>query len=603
MDQPTPDQLAIQENQSQSNVLPSPNTNDVKTGFDSYGISGLTRYGAVSRVYEEFLRELQGPAGMKNYREMRDNDPVIGAILFAANHLCRRVSYKVKAANQTQEAQWVAKKIGSMLFDDLGSTWPDTMSEILTMLPFGWALLEMRLKRRLGGLETPTSDALPEQNTQISGGIGYPSPEFVPSRFNDGLIGFRSWSLRSQETLFMWEFDEESNAIVMQQMAPPDYKIRRIPLAKCLLFRTQVAKNNPEGFSIIRNAWTSYYLKKNLQVFEGIGIERDLAGYPMITTCEPDATKGIQPPDLWNSKNPEMVALLGTLKQLVRSVRRDEQEGMVLPYWAKFSLVSTGSRRAFDTNTIISRYDQRIAQSVLADFVMLGHEAVGSKAMAATKISLFTSALSSFLDSACAIINRHAITLLMQVNGWAEELTPILEHGEVESVNLMELGTFIKDIVGTGFNPLASPEAQAAVMQAAKLTIVPNEIEDETMLTETVPTLEGPLELQITKNFTDQLGKLEKLATDIESLKDLIKNSVQEIHMHAAPVHVASPNVEIHPADIHVPVTITPSDTHVHVDAPNISVVTPEGEKKLMKRIVQRDKDGRIIGTIDEAVE
>lgn len=467
-DKPNADEIAAKE----GNVVVDSNTSGPKTSYEMYGISGLTRYGTVSRVYEEFLRELQGPQGMKNYREMIDNDPIVGAILFAAVHLCRKVSYKFKKANDSQQAALIAAKIGSMIFDDLSCSWPDMLSEIMTMLPFGWALVEMRLKRRLGGYGREFTQPPPELGSQSVGGVGYVEDTFAPSRFTDGLIGFRDWSLRSQETLFMWEFDEESTAVVMQQMAPPDYKIRRIPLGKCLHFRTQVAKNNPEGRSIFRNAWTSYYMKKNLQVFEGIGIERDLAGYPLITTIEPDSSKGISPPDVWNPNDSKAIALLSQLKQIVRSVRRDEQEGMVLPWWAKFQLVSTGSRRAFDTNAIITRYDQRIAQSALADFVMLGHEAVGSKAMASTKISLFTSALSSFIDNICSIINRYAVPLLMRVNGWPEELTPTLEHGEVESVNLMELGAFIKDVSGTGFNPLETTEAQNAVMDAARLPTV-----------------------------------------------------------------------------------------------------------------------------------
>lgn len=440
-------------------------------GFDNFGISGLTRFGSVSRVYEEFLKELQGPQGMKSYREMVDNDPIVGAIMFAAQHLCRKVSFGFKPANDSNEARKVADFMGSAIFDDMESTWPDTLSEILTMLSFGWSLMEFRFKRRLGMGEPSLT---PPDRTTVdlqSDGIGYKVSNFSPSQFEDGLIGFRSWSLRSQETLFMWEFDEDSNAVVMQQMAPPDYKIRRIPLTKALLFRTQVSKNNPEGRSVLRNAWTSYYMKKNLQMFEGIGIERDLAGYPMIQMEQPDIQKGLIVPDIWNPKDPAMVQLLSNMQKIVRSVRVDEQMGLVMPWWAKFSLVNGGSRRRVDTNTIISRYDQRIAMSMMADFIMLGHEAVGSKALAATKISLFTSALSSFLDVIGAIIDRQAVTILMRYNGFPMELAPTFYHGDVESVNIMELGEFIGKILPTGFNPLAGIDAQKTVMQAARLPV------------------------------------------------------------------------------------------------------------------------------------
>lgn len=477
---PTPDSVAVMEDRARNmgdapsdggdGGAPSgPGRTYRGSGFGMAGISGLTRYGGVSRVYEEFLRELQGPQGMKSYREMMDNDPITGAILFAAQHLCRKVSFAFKPANASAEAGKVADFVGSAIFDDMEASWPDTLSEILTMLPFGWALMEFRLKRRLG-LGTPHLSVPAIGSSSMAGsGVGTPVPSFAPSRFNDGKIGFRSWSLRSQETLFMWEFDEDSNATVMQQMAPPDYKIRRIPLGKTLLFRTQVSKNNPEGRSILRNAWTSYYMKKNLQIFEGIGIERDLAGYPMIQIEKPDIQKGLAVPDIWNPNNPEMVQMLTQLQKIVRSVRVDEQMGLVMPWWANFSLVNGGSRRRVDTNAIVARYDQRIAMSMMADFIMLGHEAVGSKALAATKISLFTAALSSFLDVIGAIIDRRAVPTLLQFNGIPIELSPTFTHGNVESVNIQELGEFIAKVAGTGFNPLATVEAQKAVMHAANL--------------------------------------------------------------------------------------------------------------------------------------
>ena len=140
-----------------------------------------------------------------------------------------------------------------------------------------------------------------------------------------------------------------------------------------------------------------------------------------------------------------------------------------MPWWAEFKLVSTGSRRAHNTNEIIGRYDQRIAMSMMADFIMLGHEAVGSKALAATKISLFTSALSSFLDTVKAIIDRKAVPMLLQFNGIPLELSPTMEHGDVESINIQELGDFVSKLAGTGFNPLAGLDAQKAIMAAARL--------------------------------------------------------------------------------------------------------------------------------------
>jgi len=471
----------------------SENTKASVAPFVELGITGVTRYGGISRVYEEFLRELQGPAGMKLFREQKDNCPVTGAFLFAAQHLCRKVTARVDPADKSNEAQQVAERFRAAIFDDMQTPWPDTVSEILSMLPFGWCAEEMVFKKCQGmeppanvdaatGLpleqgEKPGSDLLPhEHSTRYSfGPMGQgPSAQqrWTPSKFNDGFIGFKKWSIRAQETMFMWEWDDESNPMVLQQMAPPDYKIRRIPLAKCLHFRTEMVKNNPEGRSVLRNSVLSYLYRKNIQNIEAVGISRDLAGYPVFQVAQPDKAPGMTVPDIWNTKDPNATAQLNQIKQMAREIKRDEQEGLVLPWWLEFKLVSAGgTRRQFDTNAIVTRYDQRIAMSVLADFIMLGHEAVGSKALASTKSSLFTTAMTAILNIVASVINRFAFPLLAKLNGVAQELIPTLVFGDVETIDLADLGQFIANLAGSGMPLFPDVDLETALLQAAKLPV------------------------------------------------------------------------------------------------------------------------------------
>ena len=54
--------------------------------FREYGKTGLFRFDT-GWIYEEFLRELQGRKGIEVYKEMSENDDIIGAILFATMSL------------------------------------------------------------------------------------------------------------------------------------------------------------------------------------------------------------------------------------------------------------------------------------------------------------------------------------------------------------------------------------------------------------------------------------------------------------------------------------------------------------------------------------
>ncbi len=459
---------------SQSDIPPE------EAPFLNLGISGLPRYGAVSRVYDEFLRELQGPSGMKLLREQAMNCPITGAILFAAQHLARGVEARIDPANRAgadpRMAMKVADRVKGALFEDLETTWPDTVSEILTMLWAGWSLMEVSYKR-CQGIEPPGERSqgerlLPPPLNEVSGETGQgPEPErFAPSRFNDGWITWKSWGLRAQETLHMWEWDADSRARVMQQMAPPDYRVRRIPLSKCLHFRTQVAKQSPEGVSLLRHSFPSYVMKKNIQWVEGVGVERDLAGYPTFQVKEPDPAKRWVPPDIFNTKDADMVVLFDKIKTMARSVKRDDQEGMVLPWWLDFTLKSAGgTRRQFNTNEIIERYEKRIAMSLLADFIMLGQDAVGSKALAEVKTNLFSTALMSIMNIIAAVINRFAITELLRFNGIPEVLCPTLVFGDVENVPLVDLGKYIESLAKSGMPLFPDGDLENFLRDQAKL--------------------------------------------------------------------------------------------------------------------------------------
>ena len=141
------------------------------------------------------------------------------------------------------------------------------------------------------------------------------------------------------------------------------------------------------------------------------------------------------------------------LTKMVKSVRRDEYEGLVLPHGFEFELVSTGGARQFDTNAIINRYDTKIAMTVLADFLMLGHNKVGSFALSSDKTELFSVAISSFLDVICETFNSQSIPALIDINGdHFNGITdyPKMTHGEIEDVDMKSVGQLIKDMAGIG---------------------------------------------------------------------------------------------------------------------------------------------------------
>lgn len=387
---------------------------------DEIGRIGQKRYGGT--FYEEFLRELRGKKGIETYREMAENDDTIGAILFAVEMLIRQASWNVEPGGDTPKDKEAAEFVEQCMHD-MQDTWTDTISEILSFLTYGWSFHEIVYKRRMGKTR--------DQKTR--------------SKYNDGLIGWRKLPIRAQETLYQWEYDDEDNLIAMTQLPPPNYGLITIPMDKAMLFRTKSRKGNPEGRSILRNAYRSWYFKRRIQEYEGIGIERDLAGLPVFTAPEDIA--------IWDEDDPDMVKLRTGMETMVQKIRVDELAGIVKPHGFEFELLNSGGSKQFDTNAIIQRYDTGMAMTVLADFIFLGHQQVGSFALSSDKTEFFSMAIGAYLDIICETFNSQGIPQLIDVNGsHFDGITdyPKLAHGDIENADIQKLASYIKDMTGVG---------------------------------------------------------------------------------------------------------------------------------------------------------
>ncbi len=385
--------------------------------FGELGVTGLKRSGLRSLITEEFLYQLSGEKGRRTYREMRENDPVIGAFMFAIEMFIRQAEWRVEGDDED-----LTEFVESCLLD-MSTSWDDVVSEALSMLTYGWSWHEVVYKRRMG----------PEEKD--------PSKRSI---FTDGKIGWRKMPIRSQDSLSEWVFDEEGGIRAMVQQAPPNYATMEIPIARSLLFRTGQHKGNPEGRSMLRNAYRPWFYKKRIEEIEAIGVERDLAGIPVIY------------------RSAEMAAKYdATLEKIVRNIRRDEQEGLLLPLayddkgnkLLSFELVSSAGSRQLDTGAIIDRYNKTIAMTCLSDFLLLGQQAVGSFALASSKTELFSLAVSAVMKSVAGVINRYAIPRLLALNGdtpkEAKDL-PRLVPGDIETPDLKEVGAYVTALAGAG---------------------------------------------------------------------------------------------------------------------------------------------------------
>jgi len=403
------------------------------------GLTGLRQW--YGRIDEEILTELKWDKALKIYREMGDNDPTIGAAFNAITWLIRQIEWRVEGEDAQDEDERI--ELIESCMGDMTHSWSDLMAEIARgTLQYGWQAHEIVYKLR------------EEDN----------------SRYPDGLVGWKRLPVRAQDTLHRWDFSDAGELLAMVQRPAPDFKERRLPINKLLLFRTESFKDNPEGRSVLRNAYRPWYFKKHLENIEAIGLERRLAGLPIV--WGPARI-------LDSSANSADLSTRDYLEKMATGIRKDEQWGVVMPLaydengnkLYDLTLLATGGESEVDTSKAIERYDLRILQLMLADFIQVGHEKVGSFALADNKTNLFSVAIGVFLDQIATVFNRKAIPSLLELNGMETEDAPELKHGDIESRDLMQLADYLSKLSGAGMPLFPNPKMEGTLLELAKLPV------------------------------------------------------------------------------------------------------------------------------------
>ena len=379
------------------------------------GQTGLRETSGI--IYEEFLNQLTGERGRRVFREMSENDPTVGAMLYALEMMIRGAGISVVPFSEDAEDEEPAEYIDS-LFDDMSHTYQQFIGEWMAAPVYGFAPFEIVLKKRGGAASTPGKS----------------------SKFDDGRFGLRKLAIRHPMTLIRWLMDDEGGVHGMEQRMKRGQAV--IPIEKMLLFTIRSRKGSPEGTSLLRNAYVPWYRKKHIEELEAIGLERDYTGQPHFE---------VPPEWLLEDTGGTFATLIDDLKKIGRRMKTNEQAALITPLLRdnagnksfEFSLVSTPGRRQHDTGKIAHRYDLAIVQTILADVIFLGHEQVGSFALASSKTELFAMGVGAMLEGIDQVLNRHLVPRMLAINGMDVSRPPRYQHGDIESIDLEALGSFL----------------------------------------------------------------------------------------------------------------------------------------------------------------
>ena len=363
------------------------------------GVSNPKRIG--STLYEDFIPQLRGRRAMSVYAEMAWNDATVGAILYAVEQLVRQVEWTVDS-DDDRTREFLEANIAGLEY-----SWNDFISQALTELVYGWSMFE------------------------------------VVYRLENAQVWWQKFGFRAQESLHQWVLTDSGELEAFVQMGRTGAPVT-IPAEKLIHFRTTVVDGRPEGRSWLRRAYRAWYFKKRVEEIAAIGIERDLNGVPVAEV--PLDTLIAGPGDDEYDQ----------IRDIVTGIKVDEQTGVMWPSDVDpedghklydLKLLSTSGRSKTDPLAFIRTQAGDIASVMLAQFIGLGRDTVGSRALAEPQQELFQTALGALLDSVEEQFHRQATTKLLDVNGLASGR---IVHGEIRDVDLDGISNFILRVAQAG---------------------------------------------------------------------------------------------------------------------------------------------------------
>jgi len=424
------------------------------------GVYGKNTYTGDIRA-DEFLQELRGKRAIQKYREMRDNNAIVGSIMYAVEQTLRDVKIAVKPADDSDAAKQEAEFLQSVL-DDMDHSLDDHISESLSYLTYGFSWFEVVYKRREGDFRSPKKN----------------------SKYEDGRIGIKKIAIRAPWTVEGFEVDKQTGEILgMYQEAVWGKTPSMIPVEKSVYYRTTSLNNDPSGRSVLRNAYVSYQYLNKIQSYEAIAIERELHGVPV----------GRMPAEYMSSDaSDDQANLRGQFERILRDLKNNEQGYALLPSdlyvdsdgkptsqrLMDIELITANGSRSIDIDPIVKRYQHDIARSLMAEFLMLGSSS-GSYALSKTKTDLFLRSLESYINTIVDALNKQLVERLWQLNGLPWDTMPKLVAGDVAPHDLREIASFLRNLNGAGIEVQEQVEVVEDLMGIAEIEFDPTSYQNK----------------------------------------------------------------------------------------------------------------------------
>lgn len=328
------------------------------------GTSGLlVRNGLIQEEENALLQRFD--TRIQLYKEM-GNDVTIATLLDCIKLPLLSAEFSVvPGAGETADVE-TAELIRKSLFNMKGQSWRSHVRDMLDAIEYGFAMGEIVLEKR-----------------------------------DDGFLYLRNIEPRGQETLRRWEFDG-NNPITFVQRDPITFAENSLPMDKLVHFAFRGRKGNPEGRSMLRSLYRPYKFKKEFEIFQAIGIERDIGGMPVMEM--PEAVV-------------QSSAEIAEIDAALRNIRMGEEQFLRTPFGWKLTAYNSGGKKFYKIDDVIETLKMDIFLRGFSQFLTLGTQNTGTQALVQGDIDFFHLSLIAIQQELLEVWNQQLVPYLLLSNG------------------------------------------------------------------------------------------------------------------------------------------------------------------------------------------
>lgn len=330
---------------------------------------------------EEYLSTLRGTQAADTWDKMRRSDPKIKQVLSAVKNPIKGAHWSIQPGAQDEKHKLHAELIDQILFKDLDQTWTQQLSEILTLLEFGFSIFEK-------------IDKLVTNHSKFG---TYHS------------ISKLAW--RSPRTIERWNLDPKTGKLIsVWQYAYGDLgKMVEIPGEFLMVFTLDKEGDNYEGVSALRACYGPWFRKNSYLKLMAIGLEKFAIPTPYMEVPE----------------GKESSQQYTNAKKVLEKYVSHQQQYITIPAGWKLGFANSN----FDASKIreaIDKENSEMANAFLENFLELGQTGSGSYALSNDLSDFFLMGIEHVAQTICEAFNKRLIPDLIKVNFGPQDFYPEL---------------------------------------------------------------------------------------------------------------------------------------------------------------------------------